>query len=960
MEEQNKDDEVIDFSKFKNIFKKKPHEVNEHKTESHSSESKEEIELGNIKNTLKSKSYIIIPIILILIAAFFSAYIRIQPKDLHFADNAAENSIQNSIQQQVSSQIAQQYPNLPQQNRQELVNREIAKVKSEQKAAIDQQKKLIAEQLRNNFRYDNNKKVYMPDIDPYFYLRYARNIIEKGHIYDELKDGKAWDDHKLAPLGEPVTNSWHPYILLIMHKVYSIFSSDDDLLQSGSLFPIIFSALAVIPAFLIGRKIAGNMGGFFAAMMVAINLAGVSRTTWGHADTDAYNLFFPLLIAWLFIESMEQKSLKNKLIITGINAVILGLYSRLWIAGWWYVFDIILAALAIYIVYLIVINIKDKKQIKDLIKHQTIKDAAVIFAVFFILTALFVSLFFSFGVFYKSVLGPIGFTTLKQVGIKTIWPNVLTTVAELNPASVSDTIQGIGGKLFFFIAILGVILTITKKDNDGKPDIKYAVLIAIWFISTIYASTKGVRFVLLLVPGFALGFGAALGIIYNFITNYLSKELKIEKIILQIVVFVVFAMLLVNPIRAGYSSAQRETPIINDAWWTALNKIKAEAAKDAIITSWWDFGHHFKYIADRTVTFDGGTQNSPQAHWVGKALLTSNEDEAIGILRMLDCGANLAFEEVKKVKKDDLTSVNIVSEIVKADKDKAEEILKENEFSGEQIENILKYSHCDPPEAYFITSEDMTGKSAVWSHFGSWNFTKAAMYQAVKNKESSEGIDILAKRFGLDEKSAFEIYKDVQGKDANNWVSPWQSYVDSSGCSQDGSVLSCGGIMIDLDKKEILTGLNNKTPKYIVIPSEDDVAVNVYKKDLIKANDGSDIGAFLYKSGGDYILRFASHDLAPSMYTRLFYMRGAGLTHFKPFSFERDLFNNNVLVWKVDWNGSEPNKVPDFAFNKPEEIKAEEKQEAEKESENQSEAAEDISGLSENNTEITTEISNES
>ena len=37
---------------------------------------------------------------------------------------------------------------------------------------------------------------------------------------------------------------------------------------------------------------------------------------------------------------------------------------------------------------------------------------------------------------------------------------------------------------------------------------------------------------------------------------------------------------------------------MNDAWYDTLSKIRNEAPQDIVITSWWDFGHWFKAVAD--------------------------------------------------------------------------------------------------------------------------------------------------------------------------------------------------------------------------------------------------------------------------------------------------------------------------------------------------------------------------
>ena len=46
-------------------------------------------------------------------------------------------------------------------------------------------------------------------------------------------------------------------------------------------------------------------------MIVAVNSALLGRTPAGFSDTDPYNIFFPLFIAWVFIEAFEAKNWKK-------------------------------------------------------------------------------------------------------------------------------------------------------------------------------------------------------------------------------------------------------------------------------------------------------------------------------------------------------------------------------------------------------------------------------------------------------------------------------------------------------------------------------------------------------------------------------------------------------------------------------------------------------------------------
>jgi dolichyl-diphosphooligosaccharide--protein glycosyltransferase len=110
--------------------------------------------------------------------------------------------------------------------------------------------------------------------------------------------------------------------------------------------------------------------------------------------------------------------------------------------------------------------------------------------------------------------------------------------------------------------------------------------------------------------------------------------------------FVACGTVLVGPVGRGADAARLYRPSVNDAWWDALSAIRDTAPRDAIVTAWWDYGHWIKYIAERRVTSDGGTLSSHVAHWIGRMLLAPTDREAIGLLRMLDCGSDVGPEGV--------------------------------------------------------------------------------------------------------------------------------------------------------------------------------------------------------------------------------------------------------------------------------------------------------------------------
>jgi len=849
-------------------------------------------------------------------------WIRMQSKDLPVADSAAASSVDNYLRQQASIVVSKQYPNLPDSNKQKVLNDVMKKIRDEHKDEIDAQQDRIAQEVRNHYSYevDGRKFGYMPDIDTYYYLRYARNIEEKGHSYDILNDGVPWDNHMVAPIGTVSDPSWHPHVAVLIHRIASIFDSKITLMESSNYFPVIFVFLSLIFTFFIARKVSGNIGGFFAATMLALLPAIMNRTPWGHFDTDAYNVFFPVVAVWLLFLALSAESWKKQVLYAALTGLSIAVYSNLW-TGWWYLFDFVMGAFAVSIVVEIITHFKNLKEgLGSLWAHSRIKKFLIIAVVVFVSTAFFCVLTPTGLVKFMddAFRGAFRFTLIKEASLPSLWPNVFTTVAELNPASFSQVISSIGGTLIFAIAILGILLLLLKRDEHGKFDVTYSALLTLWFIGTIYAALKGSRFTLLLGPAFAVAFGAAGGLLTQRLSSFGERHLHLNKIITNILVIVIFGLVIINPVTAGanmvrnsWGSVVNDVPIMNDAWWNSLTRIKDNSQSNAIINSWWDFGHHFKFVADRAVTSDGATQNSPQAHWVGRVLQTNNEDEAVAILRMLDCGANSAFDFALNTTKDPVVSIKLVKEMIMQDKETAGKLAQEAGVS----EEILRYTHCEPPEDFFIASSDMVGKAGVWAHFGLWGFERAEVWQKWRLMDEAESVPEMVKRFNWTEDTAKQTYRDANAltseEAANAWISPWPGYLagDASSCTTSGDKAVCGNIAINLSSKRAEVRMNQG----IAIAGK----VVLYdraggKKEYTIDGGNAGLVVVFWPTGSGMNTLAASEPLADSMFTRMYYMKGLGLKHFKPFAEERQLIGGMIYVYKVDWEGKDafiPNEL---------------------------------------------------
>ena len=216
-----------------------------------------------------------------------------------------------------------------------------------------------------------------------------------------------------------------------------------------------------------------------------------------------------------------------------------------------------------------------------------------------------------------------------------IWPNVYTTVSELQESSFARIIDSLGGFVligFGFLAMSSVVLS-QKNASKGLT----CLVVLLWLAGMVYASTKGVRFMLLAVVPIALGFGLFTGKLMEFAKG------KMYYIFTCTIVIGAFGMImLTHQVQGAYDILRSYEPPVDDAWWSVLETVKQSSLQDAIITTWWDPGHIIAGYTGLKVHADGGHCDPryciPYNHNIrirdmGKIFSTSDEGEAVSILK---------------------------------------------------------------------------------------------------------------------------------------------------------------------------------------------------------------------------------------------------------------------------------------------------------------------------------------
>ncbi len=920
--------------------------------------------------------------LLVLIPVILTIYVRTLPQYLPATESWAENSVYNYYRNGIVQQVNAQYPNLPQAQRDTLINQQFEQFKAANMADLDASVKQTSDYFKTGFRYTENGKewTFLGDLDSYTYLRYARNIEQKGMVCDELRDGKCIDNKMLAPLGFETGPSMHSYGIFYLHSFIKIFDKNTTLMHAAFLLPTVLAVIAAIAAFFIGRRLMNETAGFFAAMFIATSPLFISRTL--GSDTDVWNVMFPLVILWIFLEAYESKSNIKRYILAGAAGLALGVFSFAW-GGWWYIFDFIIVAVIGYIGFELVKNYLQHKSFKKLFNKE-LSHSLLMLGILFISTMVFVSIFTSFTTFKGVVEAPFFYlSTLKVATHSDLWPNVYTTVAELNEANIATVIgqTSFGMNLLFALGLLGIIFTLVKRkpdmkeyiliiasflmfiyltsasgqalntnlflallllpvilalilvllDKNSKIDIKVALLLAVWYVGMIFASLKGIRFIMLLVPAFSVAMGVTVGYIHQYIVRMGKDHFKMNESWTKIGAFILLCLILITPVNMAIATGESYVPSITKGWWDGLTKIREESKPDAIINSWWDFGHWFKYVADRRVTLDGASQNHPNAHWLGKALQSNNEKESVAILRMLDCGSNTLFQKINEKYNDTERAHNVVKEIIMMDKDDAIEYLENIGFNNAQ--DIVKYSHCTPPENYFITSGDMVGKAGVWAHFGLWDFDRAFIISEVRPKSLSEGTAILKERFNYTDNEATRIYYEVQSlqtdRETNDWIAPWPSYAGNTiGCQNVSDTVICNVGMGIGNNGQTITVIDRAIVN-LTSPENSDLIIAFYDQSGRKLQETK--GSFSelaivdnttrkYKSNNATIslgmALFVNRDeaqptytalisdplLVDSTFTKLFFLNGQNTEYFDKFYDTTDITGTRIIIWKVNWD----------------------------------------------------------
>lgn len=716
-------------------------------------------------------------------------WIRLLPQSLLVADDWADRIARRQLHDRIARELPREAP--PSQREAQAEARVQQWIDAHQ-AQFEADKAVVARRFRSELSYpggDGREHTYLGDFDSYLWLRHARNDLRTGTPCDVVVDGVCRDTYTNAPVGagSPYARSLHIAAIVGVHRLITRFRPDYPLPASAFWVPVIIGVLGVPPAFFIARALSGTVAGPVAVVLTAVHPIVLSRSI--GSDNDVWNVVLPLYMMWAVLGAMAAHGPLRQSVYAGLAGVCAGLQAWNW-RGWLFAYTVLMIGL-VGAGLLHGARYALRQRTLRIWQGTEVRRIGLVIVVLYVAAGVCTSLAGSEERYLtiparalKAVMPSVAGESPGRGGEEN-WPNALTTVAELVPLQLGAMGRAAGGAPVFLAGLVGLVLLLLPRGrsdwwpgavllggtalvgygliriepsrlatmgllsvplsaalvarwwSDEEPDearSTAAFVLIVWFLAAVYMAYDGIRYLLLLAVPLGIAYAVAVGELYARVRRLVHDAPPWYRATVYVVLGGVLTLAILSPLRWGYAAARTYTPSMHDAWWDTLTRIRDTARPEAIVHTWWDYGHWVKYVAERPVSNDGSSLSTHLPHWLGKALTAPSERESVGVLRMLSCGSDAtpspegkqgAYGKLRGTGRDAVTAYAILADLVTHGRTTAEADLARRGFTEGERGDILRATHCDPPEAYLILSSKLLTKRRSWMSFGLWDPRRA-------------------------------------------------------------------------------------------------------------------------------------------------------------------------------------------------------------------------------------------
>lgn len=841
---------------------------------------------------------------LIIVSVGINVYFRLNSLLLPNIDSYAKEAVYNGIRADLNKDINLLYPDLPEPDKKALSDTTFNLYLKENSRQVRDSVVTKSKETKEYFQ-DKNGWTYLLEIDPYRWHRRIKNYLDTGHFGTNYIKNQGYDNLMSAPFGEAKIEplKLHYYIGAVFFRALHSIDNKLSLTNALSLVPVFFSAIMVSAIFMAARLLGLSYpAGFAASLVVGLSNTVLARTSFGFFDTDIYNMFLPLLIASFVACSFRQRASKGALFLLLAGALV-GVYSAIW-AIWWLIAYILFLGLCAYWFSVIVYN-RNNSQEKNL---QKCVSSIALFILFSTLSVLIISGKEAIG---KAFWEPFWYLSLRsKPAIDNFWPAMAGFISELQRADTEYIFKSSGGGIILYGALFGMLSMILKRAFlDFKEKGFLANILFIWFLIMLVLTYASKRFFIFLIVPIGISFAAFLDFLFAFLykrKNKIALFRRLNDNAYSLLLSGVFAIGLILPVRNAYGSAP--APFFNDSWQNMMVKIKETTPKGSIITSYWEPGDWIMSIAERRTLHCAAWQHTPVPYWVARALLSKNENEAGGILRMLNSGGNLAFDEINKLfNNDKLSSLELVNKMIMLSNDDGGALLSKYTRDNAAIDKILKLMYGAPAPLYLIVYSEMANTIETLSMIADWDFQRYDLWRNFTKLDKRGFIDYAQKKFSYSKEEAARVYRVLKITDKSNilsWISAARHkfYTPYSKINitqpVQKTILFDNGLIVD---KERLTAhfYDSSSRKWLAAGKVIFVSRGALKEGINKDGD-KNYAAFILEDNDVYRAVIATPELAESVFFKLYFAKGIGLNHFKLISNETKEGYSNIYLYKFE------------------------------------------------------------
>jgi len=511
----------------------------------------------------------------------------------------------------------------------------------------------------------------LAEFDPFFNYRATQFMVENGlPAYLEWHDDLSWH-----PYGRDVSATSQVMLHATATMLYQIFGMGSSLYAFTIWFPVIIGALSTVVIFALVRTIGGTTAGLFASLFFAVSPIIIMRGTLGWFKSEPLGLFYGLLAVYLLLSGL--KSDKGKISIAKIVGA--GILLACGISSWggiqFFVLPIGILFLALpflrkdgkFIILMSVIFTSAFLLVTMSFEKTGVAFISGLNGFFlvgctgFLVVCIVIRRTFSksqlrisIALLVGSVISGIVIITSGMINLPAFRylnaANPLLITTDMLNDSVSEHATTSLDISFFFFSILmvfaglGAWLLLQKKVNRSfKIKYEMAAFALIIGLLGVYFSSAFVR--LEVFGSISIIILASIGIsilISNIIKVRQKPTGKVIKISFLVGIIILLMVPMVYPEKLNWSNNNVGIPnsllhsaskydISTNDWPDAMQWVRENTPKDAVIAAWWDYGYWISTLGERKTLADNATLMDWQIRKMASTLF-STPDNAWRIL----------------------------------------------------------------------------------------------------------------------------------------------------------------------------------------------------------------------------------------------------------------------------------------------------------------------------------------